>query len=88
MMETALDALVATEGFRSPVWLAGGHRQTLLGYCLRRSLRFSLPSEDLVVEAGEGVQLLLRASWQPEPRMFIRITCQPRACAKRPVETT
>jgi uncharacterized protein len=68
MMETTLDALVATEGFRSPVWLAGGHRQTLLCYCLRRSLRFSLPSEDLVVEAGEGVQLLLRASWQPGPR--------------------
>ena len=67
-MEAALDAPVPIDGFRSPLWLAGGHRQTLLGYCLRRSLRFSLPSQDLVIEAGEGVQLLLRASWQPGPR--------------------
>jgi predicted alpha/beta-fold hydrolase len=35
---------------------------------VRRHLRWKLPSEDLVVEAGRGVRLLLRASWQPGPR--------------------
>jgi predicted alpha/beta-fold hydrolase len=35
---------------------------------VRRHLRWRLPSEDLVVEAGHGVRLLLRASWQPGPR--------------------
>jgi predicted alpha/beta-fold hydrolase len=47
---------------------AGGHRQTLLGYLLRRRLRWRVPSEDIVVEAGDDVRLLLRASWQPGPR--------------------
>ena len=57
-----------TDGFHPPPWLRGGHRQTALGYWLRRLLRWTLPAEDLVVEAGPGVRLLLRASWQPGPR--------------------
>jgi hypothetical protein len=57
-----------TDGFHPPAWLAGGHRQTFLGHSLRRLVRWTLPSEDLVVEAGHGVRLLLRASWQPAPR--------------------
>jgi predicted alpha/beta-fold hydrolase len=57
-----------TDGFHPPAWLVGGHRQTFLGYWLRRLLRWTLPTEDLVVEAGQGVRLLLRASWQPRPR--------------------
>jgi predicted alpha/beta-fold hydrolase len=57
-----------TDGFHPPAWLVGGHRQTFLGHWLRRLLRWNLPSEDLVVEAGQGVRLLLRASWQPAPR--------------------
>jgi uncharacterized protein len=67
-VEAALHAPVPTNGFHPPAWLSGGHRQTLAGYWLRRLLRFSLPSEDLVVEVAQGVQLLLRASWQPGPR--------------------
>ncbi len=55
----------ATDGFRPPAWLAGGHRQTLIGYLLRHSLRWPLPVSDLPVDAGAGVRLLLRASWQP-----------------------
>jgi hypothetical protein len=46
----------------------GGHRQTLLGYVLRATLRWTLPAEDLVVDAGDGVRLLCRATWQPGPR--------------------
>jgi predicted alpha/beta-fold hydrolase len=57
-----------TDGFHPPSWLRGGHRQTALGYWLRRMLRWTLPAEDLVVEAGPGVRLLLRATWQPGPR--------------------
>jgi hypothetical protein len=57
-----------TPAFRPPSWLAGGHRQTVLGYWLRRLLRWNLPAEDLVVEAGGGVRLLLRATWQGGPR--------------------
>jgi len=53
-----------TDGFHPPAWLAGGHRQTFLGHGLRRLLRWTLPAEDLVVEAGHGVRLLLRATWQ------------------------
>jgi len=48
-------------------WLRGGHRQTLLGYWMRRPLRWPLPTEDIVVDAGDDVRLLLRASWQPGP---------------------
>ncbi len=67
-MEAALQSLVPTDGFRPPAWFTGGHRQTLLGYWLRRLLRWRLPAEDLVVEAAQGVLLLLRATWQPGPR--------------------
>ena len=56
------------DGFRPPAWLAGGHRQTVAAYWLRRLLRWRLPCEDLVVEAAQGVRLLLRATWQPGPR--------------------
>jgi predicted alpha/beta-fold hydrolase len=54
--------------FRPPAWLRGGHRQTLLAHLLRRRLRWTLPSEDLVVEVDDGARLLLRLSWQPGPR--------------------
>ncbi|HET7295225.1 MAG TPA: alpha/beta fold hydrolase [Vicinamibacteria bacterium] len=47
---------------------AGGHRQTLLGYWRRRSLEWRHVAEDIVVTAQDGVNLLLRASWQPGPR--------------------
>jgi predicted alpha/beta-fold hydrolase len=33
---------------------------------VRAALRWRLPTEDVVVEAGEGVRILLRASWQEE----------------------
>lgn len=46
----------------------GGHRQTLLGFWHRRPLRWELPTEDVVVEAGPDVRLLLRASWHPGRR--------------------
>jgi len=54
-------------GFSPPAWLVGGHRQTVLGHWLRHLARFPLPVVDLPVDAGEGVRLLLRASWQPGP---------------------
>jgi uncharacterized protein len=53
--------------FAPPRLARGGHVQTLLGYALRRRLRWPHPSEDVVAEAGDGVRLLLRASWQPGP---------------------
>jgi len=46
----------------------GGHLQTLLGYWLRRRLRWDLPVEDLVVGVEPEVELLVRATWQPGPR--------------------
>jgi uncharacterized protein len=58
----------AAEGFRPPAWMAGGHRQTLLGYWCRRGLSWTLPAEDVWVDAGDDVRLLLRATWQPGPR--------------------
>jgi len=63
-----LPAPVPADGFHPPAWLRGGHRQTVLAYWARRHLRWRFPSEDLVVEAGSGVRLLLRATWQPGPR--------------------
>jgi len=57
-----------TDGFHPHPLAVGGHRQTLLGFWHRRKLRWTLPVEDLVVEAGDGIRLLLRASWQPGPR--------------------
>ncbi len=54
--------------FSPPPWLRGGHRQTVVGYWLRHFMRWPLPCADLPVDAGEGVRLLLRASWQPGSR--------------------
>ena len=51
--------------FRPYPLTSGGHRQTLLGYLLRRRLRWRHPSEDVLVDAGEGVRLLARLSRQP-----------------------
>ena len=55
----------AADGFQPPSWLEGGHRQTLVGFLLRHTMRWPLPVADVPVDAGEGVRLLLRASWQP-----------------------
>jgi predicted alpha/beta-fold hydrolase len=54
--------------FRPHPWLAGGHRQTILGYWVRRHLHWSLPSESRAVDTEDGARLLLRATWQPGPR--------------------
>ncbi len=54
--------------FRPPPWLVGGHRQTILGFWCRRYLGWPLPTEDMVVEAGDDARLLVRATWQPGPR--------------------
>jgi uncharacterized protein len=54
--------------FRPLPGTSGGHRQTLLGFWFRRNLSFHEPAERLVVDAGDDVRLLLRASWQPGPR--------------------
>lgn len=51
--------------FRPCRLLAGGHRQTVVGYFSRRWLRWTRPTEDLVVDAGDDVRLLVRVSWQP-----------------------
>jgi predicted alpha/beta-fold hydrolase len=61
------EALTPTP-FRPYPLTSGGHRQTLLGYMLRRPLRWTRPADDVVVDAGGGVRLLVRASWQPGPR--------------------
>jgi predicted alpha/beta-fold hydrolase len=39
-----------------------------LGFLARRSLRWSLPQEDLVVPSGDGIPLLVRATYQEGPR--------------------
>ena len=57
-----------TRPFQPPPWARGGHVQTLLGFWYRRRLRWTLPTEDLLADAGDGVQLLLRATWQPGDR--------------------
>lgn len=54
--------------FRPYPLTSGGHRQTLLGYWLRRLMQWTRPTEDLVVDASDGARLLLRASWQAGPR--------------------
>jgi predicted alpha/beta-fold hydrolase len=33
---------------------------------MRRELRWTLPAEDVIVDVGDGVRLLLRASWQTD----------------------
>jgi predicted alpha/beta-fold hydrolase len=52
--------------FRPPRLARGGHRQTLLGFWHRRRLAWTPPTEDIVVDAEPGVQLLLRLSLQPD----------------------
>lgn len=52
--------------FRPRLLTRGGHRQTLLGFWHRRLLAWTPPTEDVVVDAEPGVQLLLRLSVQPE----------------------
>lgn len=49
--------------FRPWPLTSGGHRQTVLGYWLRGELAWRRPEEDLVVDAGGDVRLLVRASW-------------------------
>lgn len=56
------------ENFAPPPGLRGGHRQTLAGFFFRRNLGWPHPTEDVVVDAGDDVQLLVRTSWQPGPR--------------------
>jgi len=60
-------AELPTNGFHPHPLAVGGHRQTLLGFWHRRKLRWTLPVEDMIVDAGDGIRLLLRASWQPGP---------------------
>ena len=50
--------------FRPPWFARGGHVQTLLGFHHRRSLTWTLPTEDLVVESEPGVRVLSRVTWQ------------------------
>lgn len=52
--------------FRRFSLLPGGHLQTMGGHILRLRLRWPLPTEDVVVDAGDGVRILLRASWQKD----------------------
>ena len=68
MAKPETEAGMASGFLPSHRWLAGGHRQTLLGFWTRRRLRWTHPSEDLVVEAEEDVRLLARATWQDGPR--------------------
>ena len=58
----------AARPFAPPPWARGGHVQTLLGFWARRHLRWELPAEDVLADVGDGVQLLLRATWQPGDR--------------------
>jgi predicted alpha/beta-fold hydrolase len=53
----------------NPPWFArGGHVQTLLGYFHRRNLRWTLPTQDLIVESEPGIRILSRATWQAGDR--------------------
>jgi predicted alpha/beta-fold hydrolase len=52
--------------FRPSLLARGGHRQTLLGFWHRRHLAWTPPTEDIVVDAEPGVQLLLRLSLQAD----------------------
>ncbi len=54
--------------FAPPWFTRGGHVQTILGYLLRRRLRWTLPTEDLIVESGPGIRILSRVTWQPGDR--------------------
>lgn len=57
-----------TTPFRPAAWARGGHVQTMLGFWYRRHLAWELPAEDVLVDVGDGVRLLLRATWQPGER--------------------
>jgi predicted alpha/beta-fold hydrolase len=52
--------------FRPGLLARGGHRQTLLGFWHRRRLAWTPPTEDVVIDAEPGVQLLLRLSLRPD----------------------
>ncbi|MEO8500558.1 MAG: alpha/beta fold hydrolase [Vicinamibacteria bacterium] len=53
----------------NPPWFArGGQLQTVLGYFHRRNLRWTLPTQDLIVESEPGIRILSRATWQPGHR--------------------
>jgi predicted alpha/beta-fold hydrolase len=54
--------------FEPHPWLSGGHRQTLLGYWLRRGLGWPHPTESIEVDTADGARLLVRATWQPGRR--------------------
>lgn len=54
--------------FRPYPLTSGGHRQTLLGDWIRKPLRWSPPTEDLIVSVDDEVRILTRASWQPGRR--------------------
>jgi predicted alpha/beta-fold hydrolase len=59
-------AAAAGDGaFKPHPLTVGGHAQTLLGYWVRSFLSWPHPVEDIVVEAGADVRLLVRATWQP-----------------------
>lgn len=64
----AAPSVTSNGHFRPLPFLGGGHRQTLLAHLVRRRLRWSRPSDDIVVDSEGGARLLLRASWQPGPR--------------------
>jgi uncharacterized protein len=59
---------VTVPSFRPLPFLAGGHLQTIGGHLLRATLRWNLPAEDVVVEAPDGIRILLRASWRAETK--------------------
>src|SRR5712692_9618206 len=63
----------ANRFFRPHPWLVGGHRQTIAGYWCRRLLRWTLPADDVIVEAEEDVRLLLRAAVQLVARFTPRV---------------
>ena len=60
--------MTASQTFKPLFGLSGGHRQTLAGHLFRAGLTWNAPTQDFVVDAPDQIQLLLRASWQSEPR--------------------
>ena len=61
------DRAAGVTEFHPPRFLRRGHVQTLVAYWSRHRLRWTLPTEDMVVEAPGGIRLLLRATWQEDP---------------------
>lgn len=71
MIPAAAPPAPGKAGFRPfiPAWFSrGGHVQTILGYVLRRSLRWTLPAEDLLVDSEPDIKILSRATWQQGDR--------------------